>query len=209
MAGKTVVVFYFDKTIIEYDSVNWVVDELGATDLFNQLRLTMPWNSLMDRMMKELHERGKTIQEIAEVLKRTPIDPRIVPAIKAAYDLGCDLRIVSYANLFFVETILNHLELRDYFSEINTKSYSFVNEQGRLRILPFHDFSKSSHGCTRPLPSKHVQGCIHRKNPSFCGCRGKQEYFFKLCQNAKSEAEIQELFGVFLHTLFPVMMITM
>lgn len=46
MAG-IVVVFDFDKTIIECDSDNWVVDELGATDLFNQLLPTMPWNSLM------------------------------------------------------------------------------------------------------------------------------------------------------------------
>lgn len=43
----TVVVFDFDKTIIDLDSDNWVVDELGFTDLFNQLLPTMPWNSLM------------------------------------------------------------------------------------------------------------------------------------------------------------------
>jgi len=46
MAG-IVVVFDFDKTIIDLDSDNWVVDELGATDLFNQLLPTMPWNSVM------------------------------------------------------------------------------------------------------------------------------------------------------------------
>lgn len=46
MAG-VVVVFDFDKTIVECDSDNWVVDELGATDLFNQLLPTMPWNTLM------------------------------------------------------------------------------------------------------------------------------------------------------------------
>lgn len=46
MAG-VVIVFDFDKTIIDCDSDNWVVDELGATDLFNQLLPTMPWNSLM------------------------------------------------------------------------------------------------------------------------------------------------------------------
>ena len=46
MAG-IVVVFDFDKTIIDVDSDNWVVDALGATDLFNQLLPTMPWNSLM------------------------------------------------------------------------------------------------------------------------------------------------------------------
>lgn len=46
MAG-IIVVFDFDKTIIDCDSDNWVIDELGFTDLFNQLLPTMPWNSLM------------------------------------------------------------------------------------------------------------------------------------------------------------------
>lgn len=46
MAG-IVVVFDFDKTIIDCDSDNWVVDELGFNDLFNELLPTMPWNTLM------------------------------------------------------------------------------------------------------------------------------------------------------------------
>lgn len=47
MAPGIVVVFDFDKTIIDVDSDNWVVDELGFTGLFDQLLHTMPWNSLM------------------------------------------------------------------------------------------------------------------------------------------------------------------
>ena len=74
---------------------NWLIDELGFTDLFNQLLPTMPWNSLMDRMMMELHSKGVTIEEIEEVLKRIPIHPRVVPAIKAAHALG-------YAYLCFI-----------------------------------------------------------------------------------------------------------
>ncbi|OAY53132.1 inorganic pyrophosphatase 1 [Manihot esculenta] len=151
MAG-IVVVFDFDKTIIDVDSDNWVLDELGFTDLFNQLLPTMPWNSLMDRMMKELHSQGITIEHIVEVLKRIPIHPRIVPAIKSAHALGCELRIVSDANMFFIETILNHLGLRDCFSEINTNP-GFVDEEGRLRIFPYHDFTQSSHGCSRCPPN--------------------------------------------------------
>ncbi|WCJ39578.1 Pyridoxal phosphate phosphatase-related protein [Euphorbia peplus] len=147
-----VVIFDFDKTIVDVDSDNWVIDELGFTDLFNQLLPTMPWNSLMDRMMAELHSNGKTIQDIVEVLKRTPIHPRVVPAIKSAHALGCELRIVSDANMFFIETILKHLGIREYFSEINTNP-GFVNEEGRLRISPFCDFTQSPHGCTLCPPN--------------------------------------------------------
>ncbi|KAH0982452.1 hypothetical protein GBA52_009629 [Prunus armeniaca] len=176
MAG-IVVVFDFDKTIIECDSDNWVVDELGATDLFNQLLPTMPWNSLMDRMMKELHSQGKTIEDIAEVLKRTPIHPRVVPAIKTAHALGCDLRIVSDANLFFIETILKHLGLEEYFSEINTNP-SHVDEEGRLRIFPHHDFTKFYHGCSSPCPPNMCKGVvIERIQTSVC-TEGKKKIIY-------------------------------
>ncbi|XP_065869213.1 inorganic pyrophosphatase 2-like [Euphorbia lathyris] len=150
--AETVVIFDFDKTIIDVDSDNWVIDELGFTDLFNQLLPTMPWNSLMDKMMEEIHSNGKTIEDIVEVLKRIPIHPRIVPAIKSVHALGCELRIVSDANMFFIEAILKHLGIREYFSEINTNP-GFVDEEGRLRICPFHDFTQSSHGCNLCPPN--------------------------------------------------------
>ncbi|XP_057976937.1 inorganic pyrophosphatase 2-like [Malania oleifera] len=175
MAG-IVVVFDFDKTIIDCDSDNWVVDELGATELFNELLPTMPWNSLMDRMMKELHSQGRTIDDIVEVLKGVPIHPRIVPAIQAAHALGCDLKIVSDANLFFIETILNHLGLRDYFSEINTNP-SFVDEEGRLRISPHHDFTSSPHGCSLCPPNMCKGVVIERIQGSF-SAEGKKKVIY-------------------------------
>lgn len=175
MAG-IVVVFDFDKTIIELDSDNWVVDELGATDLFNQLLPTMPWNTLMDRMMGELHSRGKTIDDIAEVLKRAPIHPRVVPAIRAAHALGCDLRVVSDANLFFIETILKHLGLRDCFTEINTNT-SYVDDEGRLRILPYHDFHSSPHGCDL-CPPNMCKGLIMERIQASVAKEGKKKFIY-------------------------------
>lgn len=46
MADVTVV-FDFDKTIIDCDSDNWVIDELGGTQIFDELLKTMPWNAAM------------------------------------------------------------------------------------------------------------------------------------------------------------------
>lgn len=46
MAG-IVVIFDFDKTIIDIDSDNWVIDGLGGTALFDHLLTTLPWNSAM------------------------------------------------------------------------------------------------------------------------------------------------------------------
>ena len=46
-SAGVVIVFGFDKTILDCYSNNWVVDELGANELFTQLLPTLPWNSLM------------------------------------------------------------------------------------------------------------------------------------------------------------------
>lgn len=46
MEGE-VIIFDFDRTIIDDDSDRWVIVQMGLTHLFNQLRLTLPWNSLM------------------------------------------------------------------------------------------------------------------------------------------------------------------
>lgn len=47
MAEKTVIVFDFDRTLIDDDSDRWVMTNMGLTNLFLQLRRTLPWNSLM------------------------------------------------------------------------------------------------------------------------------------------------------------------
>ncbi|KAJ4959435.1 hypothetical protein NE237_026546 [Protea cynaroides] len=171
-----VVIFDFDKTIIDCDSDNWVVDELGFTELFNELLPTMPWNSLMDKMMEELHKQGITIQQIEEALKRAPLHPRIITAIKSAHSFGCELRILSDANRFFIETILKHHELMDYFSEINTNP-GFVNEEGRLRILPHHDFTSSPHGCNL-CPPNMCKGLVIERILASQFAEGKKRFIY-------------------------------
>ncbi|MQM10957.1 hypothetical protein Taro_043859 [Colocasia esculenta] len=175
MAG-TVVVFDFDKTIIDCDSDNWVVDGLGATELFERLLPAMPWNTLMDTMMAELHARGKSIEDIEGVLKTAPLDPRIAKGIKTAHALGCELKIVSDANTFFIETILKHHGLIGYFSEINTNP-SYVDEEGRLRISPYHDFHRSSHGC--PLcPPNMCKSAVVERIQSSAMAEGKKRIIY-------------------------------
>ncbi|KAJ8452139.1 hypothetical protein Cgig2_016720 [Carnegiea gigantea] len=124
---QIVVVFDFDRTIIDGDSDNWVVTQMGLTPLFQQLISTMPWNSLMvcieplqNRMMEELHLQEKTIEDIAQCLKQMPLDSHIISAVKAAHSMGCDVRLISDANQFFIETILKQHQLLDYFTEIIT-----------------------------------------------------------------------------------------
>ncbi|KAG6589983.1 Thiamine phosphate phosphatase-like protein [Cucurbita argyrosperma subsp. argyrosperma] len=156
MAGITIV-FDFDRTIIDGDSDNLVVTRLGLTDLFNELYSSLPWNSLMDTLMVELQSRGRTMRDIAECLEGAALHPRIVAAIKSAHSAGCDLRIISDANQFFIETILEHHGVLGCFSTINTNP-TFVDGEGRLRILPYHNES-SPHGCNL-CPSNMCKGLV-------------------------------------------------
>jgi 2,3-diketo-5-methylthio-1-phosphopentane phosphatase len=59
----------------------------------------------------------------------------------------CDLKVVSDANAFFIETVLEHHGVLGCFSEINTTP-ARVDADGRLRISPFHDPTSSPHGCS-------------------------------------------------------------
>lgn len=45
--GKVVIIFDFDRTLIEDDSDRWVLTNMGLTQLFNHLRPTLAWTSLM------------------------------------------------------------------------------------------------------------------------------------------------------------------
>ncbi|KAK9128811.1 hypothetical protein Syun_017608 [Stephania yunnanensis] len=87
------IVFDFDKTILDCDSDNWVADGLGFTKSFEELTSTMPWNLAMDIVLGKMHSQGITIEDIADCLRKAPLIPHIASTIKTAHSLGCELRI--------------------------------------------------------------------------------------------------------------------
>ncbi|RID77909.1 hypothetical protein BRARA_A00778 [Brassica rapa] len=123
-------------------------------------------------MMTELHSQGRSIQDIEACLQRImPIDSHIVDAIKSAKSLGCDLKIVSDANQFFIEKILEQHDLLDCFSDIYTNPTS-VDENGKLRISPYHGGAASTpHSCNlcppnlcKGLVMDHIRASSSRKD---------------------------------------------
>eukprot|EP00257_Ricinus_communis_P024824 XP_025012238.1 thiamine phosphate phosphatase-like protein isoform X2 [Ricinus communis] len=97
-------------------------------------------------MMRELHSQGKTVDDITECLSRSPLHPQVIAAIQSAHALGCELRIISDANQFFIEKILDHHGLLGCFSQITTNP-SLVDDEGRVRIFPYHALGTPPHGC--------------------------------------------------------------
>ncbi|KAK6912806.1 Phosphatase PHOSPHO-type [Dillenia turbinata] len=179
MGGKgMVVVFDFDFTIIDCDSDDWVVEKMGLTDLFNELKSnpTLSWYSMMDRMIIELNSEGKTMEEIAGCLKQVPLHPQLMSAIKSAHAFGCDLRIISDANTFFIETILENHGLLECFNEINTNPW-FIDQEGRFRLLPCHDFINSSHGCNL-CPPNLCKGKLLERIRTSVSEEGKKRFIY-------------------------------
>ncbi|KAL5227960.1 hypothetical protein ABZP36_016225 [Zizania latifolia] len=167
-------------TIIDVDCEKWVVECLGANEEFKRLVPTMPWNTLVDTIMGRLHASGRTLRDVADVLRTAPLDPHVVAAVKACHAVGCDLRILSDANRFFIDAILDHHGLRGYFSEVVTNP-SRVDDGSRLRIEPYHDFRAGSHGCwvgTCPpnLCKGQVLDCIRASVVAAAGKRHRLIY---------------------------------
>ncbi|KAL3332278.1 hypothetical protein AABB24_032727 [Solanum stoloniferum] len=131
---------------------------------------------MLSWMMEELHSQGKTVEQIAECLKDVPLHPKTISAIQSAHDLGCDLKVVSDANQFYIETILKHHGLYRCFSEVITNPTS-VDGEGRLKIFPYHDMT-SFHGCNLCPPNL----CKVSQHP-FC-------YFLKLKEITDLNAQV-------------------
>lgn len=150
---ESVIIFDFDHTMIECNSDPWVINKLGATETMNKLlKAHVPWTSVMDETMGELHLQGKSLSDIENSLKSIPLRPEMIGAIKSAHSMGCELRVVSDANSIFIRTVLEHYDLLQYFTEIHTNP-ARVDETGRLRISPFHSDTSGPHGCGRCPPN--------------------------------------------------------
>ncbi|KAJ6823010.1 inorganic pyrophosphatase 1-like [Iris pallida] len=91
----------------------------------------------------------------------------------------CELRVVSDANRFFIETILKHHGILGCFTEINTNP-SYVDEDGKLRIFPYHHFTAttSSHGCNLCPPNMCKGKIIERIQAASGGEGGKKQMIY-------------------------------
>jgi pyridoxal phosphate phosphatase PHOSPHO2 len=107
-------------------------------------------------MMKELHDAGRSMEDIDQCLQQAPIHPAMVSAIKSAAAIGCELQIVSDANSYFINKILHSYGLHHYFPDKNIHTNpAFVAENGALHVLPFHaaDEQLPPHGCNLCPPN--------------------------------------------------------
>ncbi|KAJ0709816.1 putative inorganic diphosphatase [Helianthus annuus] len=171
---EMMIIWDFDRTIITEDCDRWVVLETDLTKLFHRVRVSLDWIQIIDRMMDALHAQGKTINDFVDRLNKFTIDPQMISAIRSAHELGyllnhwfiviyndiesvclcfrCEMKVLSNANQFFIETILKNNGVFECFSGIISNP-TVVDEEGRLRILPYNGRHFFPHGCKHCPPN--------------------------------------------------------
>ncbi|KAG5512874.1 hypothetical protein RHGRI_038698 [Rhododendron griersonianum] len=144
--------FELGRFKVEYEDEDGVLILIACDDDVRDYLQFLTSSGNQDRMMEELHSRGKTIEEIEECLRRVPMNPSVISAIRKAHSLPrCELRIISgVVNQFFIETILKQYGLFDCLTEIITSPSTVEEGEGRLRIFPYHS---SPHGCSLCPPN--------------------------------------------------------
>ncbi|KAJ3015016.1 UNVERIFIED_CONTAM: hypothetical protein HDU68_012928 [Siphonaria sp. JEL0065] len=113
----------------------------------SELSGTVQWTDLVHQLLGELHQEGKTKQEIIDVLGEIEFNPAILKMLHAIKGAGGDIIIVSDANTVYIDEILKAKNAREYISEIITNPGIWDPTTSRLsvtrRIAP-----PETHGCS-------------------------------------------------------------
>ncbi|KAF8839493.1 hypothetical protein BDN67DRAFT_1070025 [Paxillus ammoniavirescens] len=162
MPPKQLVVFDFDWSMADQDSDRWLLEVL-APDIRRKLKdrsrepgNTVQWTDLVAECLRELaHEgRGVTKNDIEGALRQMPFHPAMKRCIEMLKDpwtpVETTLFVLSNANTFFIETILDHKGIRDCFDEIVTNPADF-NDPSSPHLLVLHNRvgpNDQPHACT-------------------------------------------------------------
>lgn len=146
---RFLVLFDFDETIINESSDDAVVRALPNQRLPDWLRNSFRegrYNEHMQKVLAYMGEQGVTEASIQAVVEEIPPTPGLLYLLEYLHSQQQDfeLAVVSDANMYFIETWLEHAGVRHLFRKIFTNPASF-DGSGRLVLLPFHSHSCS--GC--------------------------------------------------------------
>ncbi|EKX53136.1 hypothetical protein GUITHDRAFT_150535 [Guillardia theta CCMP2712] len=140
-ARRQLVVFDFDWTMIECNSDTEVVFKFCADKEISKKRLqeaaaTRSWTRGMDEELKAISELDVKSKDIQDFLATIPIEAELLRFVEEAAQAGIDLRVLSDANSFFIEGVLQSKGLLGCFSRIVTNPVTLQGE--RIVVSPFH-----------------------------------------------------------------------
>lgn len=144
--NKLLAVFDFDNTIIHGNSDTWIT-KLGQNGKLpkhiESLHKRGHWTAFMNQVFTYFdQECGVTESDYVEILKQIPLVVgmnELLREIKTRRE-SIDCIIISDANSFFINTILEQKGLEKVFTSIFTNPASF-SSSGRLCVAHYHQHS--------------------------------------------------------------------
>lgn len=144
---RFLVLMDFDETIINESSDDAVVRALPSQRLPEWLKNSYRegyYNEHMQKVLAYMAEQGVPKDSIRAAVEKIPPTPGLFSLFQYLQRNQHDfeLAVVSDANMYFIETWMEHAGVRRLFRKIFTNPASF-DDAGRLVLLPFH-----SHLCS-------------------------------------------------------------
>ncbi|XP_013863058.1 probable phosphatase phospho1 [Austrofundulus limnaeus] len=145
---RFLVLFDFDETIIDESSDDAMIrllpgQQLPAwmTDSFREGQ----YNENTQKVLTFMAEQGVSMESIHSAVKKIPPSPGLLKLLQylQSHLHDFELVVVSDANTYFIQTWLEHANVRHLFRKIFTNAARF-GAAGELALLPFH-----SHSCSR------------------------------------------------------------
>ncbi|XP_026172038.1 probable phosphatase phospho1 [Mastacembelus armatus] len=145
---RFLVFFDFDETIINENSDDAVVHALPGQQLPDWLKSSYReghYNEHMQKVLAYMADQGVSKDAIRSAVEKIPPSPGLLTLLQylQSHQHDFELVVVSDANMYFIETWLEHAGVHHLFQKIFTNPASF-DTRGRLMLLPFH-----SHTCSR------------------------------------------------------------
>ncbi|KAG0174789.1 hypothetical protein DFQ28_004475 [Apophysomyces sp. BC1034] len=145
--GGNLAVFDFDWSLIEEDSDQWTIRQLSQEQWDQCVSLKdMQFTDRMDMAIRQLQDRGTTKAEFERVLEKIPFTPAMISTLQMLRAHQTRVVIVSDANTFYIDTILQAYDVRDLVDDIITNPV-YTDEQGRWRIQRRIPATAPQHSC--------------------------------------------------------------
>ena len=147
--GKPLTVFDFDHTLIRVNSDTWIPKDLQAKSALAVLanfKSGDSWTRTMDAVVLAAQAKdGVSLAAMAASARRMPCFDEMTEALSIAAAVG-PVDIVSDANAFFISEFM---EEKGWGARVRSVYTNPVrkDEQGYLRVDPFHPWSLPPHGC--------------------------------------------------------------
>ncbi|XP_067869059.1 phosphoethanolamine/phosphocholine phosphatase-like [Heterodontus francisci] len=144
--NKFLIVFDFDETIIQHNSDYVILECNPDQSLPEELVHSSEegcWNEYMSKIFQFLSEKGVKEESMRKVLAETPLTKQMLTLfqfLRESSDLF-ECIIISDANTFFINSILQANDLSSVFQKIYTNP-ACIDNKNTLVINPYH-----SHMC--------------------------------------------------------------